>query len=163
MSSSLANRRPITSPSYTVMLFVVGNSSWITYLRVSPSGGWARHQPLLLWECRIRQSISPNDQVVYQFLTYLNQYIQQWSPRVLETWSLVEEWIQHHIGWFPLPTVWSTILLLCFGGCVWVVNRIRPLQGEPGSNAWTSWSSWELHRVASAPMGILYVHLSGFH
>jgi hypothetical protein len=55
---------------------------------------------------------------------------------VLETWSPVGGRIQHHIGWFSLPTVWSTLLLFCSGGRALVADRIRPIQNEPGSYSW---------------------------
>jgi hypothetical protein len=37
MLTSLARRRPVTSPLYSAMLFVAENSSWIVYLRISPT------------------------------------------------------------------------------------------------------------------------------
>jgi hypothetical protein len=43
MSRSLASRRPVTSLSYSTMLFIAGNSNWIAYLRKSPLGEGARH------------------------------------------------------------------------------------------------------------------------
>jgi hypothetical protein len=37
MTRYLASRKPVTSPSYSAMLSVPGNSSWIAYYKISPS------------------------------------------------------------------------------------------------------------------------------
>jgi hypothetical protein len=98
MLRSLASRSPVTSPSYSAMLFVAGNSSWIVYFRIPSLEGWARHQPLVLWECRIHWSTSPSDQATHQLHTVLNQSTRQWNLWVLDTWSPIGGQIQHHIG-----------------------------------------------------------------
>jgi hypothetical protein len=163
MPRYLASQNLMTSLSYSAMLFVVGNSSWIAYLRISHSGGWARHLNLLLLECMIHRNTSPSDRLAHQFLVGLNQSSQWWNSWVLETWLPVRWWIQYHIGRFPLPTLWSALLLICFGGRAPVTDRIWLIHNESGNNVWASWSSWELHRATSALVGILFKCFSRFH
>jgi hypothetical protein len=147
MPRSLASRRPVTSLSYSAMLFVAGNSNWTAYFKISPSGGMSTTPALFLWECRIRRSISPNDYVACRCLTNLSRSTLQWSLRVIETWSPVMGWIQHHITRSPLPIVQSTMLFLCFVGRETMADRRWSGQYAPRSSASASWSSWGLRKA----------------
>jgi hypothetical protein len=64
MPSSLARRSPVTIPSYYAVLLVVGNSIWIAYFSILPSG-------------RMSTTPAPAPFRVY----YPSKYITQWSGK----------------------------------------------------------------------------------